>query len=102
MQLYVIGDYFTVNTFKLIGIDGQVFEADADYGNILNTIENLIKKEEIGMIIYNSFIREIVGQKFDDYLKRAKPVFFEIPDTDSEFKEENLQEFIQKVIGIKI
>jgi len=102
LKIYVVGDKITVYSFAIAGTDGKVVNENSSSFEILQEFENCINDPEIGIVVFNKFIHKIIGDKMEEYLNKTRPIFFEVPDTDAEFEEEDLQRIVQKVIGIKI
>ncbi|MBP7461202.1 MAG: V-type ATP synthase subunit F [Candidatus Delongbacteria bacterium] len=102
MKLYILGDYLTVNAFALTGIEGRVIPPDTSLNDVQSILDEIIANPEIGLIIFNAFIHERMGTTIEDYLQLDRPLFMEIPNAGESPREEDLNRYIQQIVGIKL
>ncbi|MFQ6050296.1 MAG: V-type ATP synthase subunit F [Candidatus Hydrothermarchaeota archaeon] len=105
MEIAVIGDTDTVTGFRLAGIketyDGQKPE------EIEKTLRNLMKREDICIIIITERVAESVRSVIDE-LEDKKispiPIIVEIPDKKGPIEREisPIRELIRKAVGVDI
>lgn len=102
MKLYILGDYLTVNAFALTGIEGRIIPPDATLTEVQSSMDAVVHDQEIGLVIINSYVNEMVGSKMSDYFQLDRPLFMEIPNAGESPREEDLNRYIQQIIGIKL
>jgi len=102
MKIFVIGDEITIHSFQLVGVDGKIVSPDTEPLDLLNILNEAFSNKENGLIVVNRFVQKNLGDKFESFLTSAQPLVFVVPDTDEEIQEENLNQYIQQVIGIKL
>ncbi len=101
MKLYVVGDEITVRAFSLIGIQGQIVAEDISMTDLKFELKKILDREEIGLVIFNRFIRELLKEDFDEFQNLTRPLFMEVPNAGESPREEDIQKYIQQIVGIK-
>ncbi len=101
MTIRVVGDLVTVRGLGFIGVPGVVAESPVDAGKAIRT---LLDEPDIGLILVAQSVADLLGNEFDEYkLRRDFPLVMNIPDSKSGGTEaENIQELIQKALGVKL
>ena len=100
MNVKIVGDLFTVNLFRIAGIDGFVV---TDVDSACTSIDTLIADQEVGVILVGQHFVDIMGDTFKQYmLRRDPPLIIGIPDRNG--KGDNLQKVIshlENTLGTK-
>jgi len=89
----------TLISLRLAGIEGRVLKDDE---NIKESIEKLIEKKDIGIII----ISEDIANENKSYIMEKKltekdTLIIQIPEPEGSKDSNYIMEYIQKTIGIK-
>ncbi len=101
MTIRVVGDLVTVRGLGFIGIPGAVAET-AD--EACKAIKTFLDDPEIGLVLVAQSVADLLGDEFDEYkFRRDFPLVMTIPDSKGGGKEaDNIQELIQKALGVKL
>ncbi len=101
MTIRIVGDLVTVRGLGFIGIPGAVVES-ADEAR--NAIRKFLEDEETGLVLVSQTIAYELGNEFENYkLRKNFPLVMNIPDSKGQGSEaENIQEMIQKALGVKL
>ena len=88
----------TLISLRLAGIEGRLIKEDE---NVQETIDNLIKKKDIGIII----ISEDLAEENRNYImekktERKDTLIIQIPEPEGSKDSNYIMEYIQKTIGI--
>ncbi len=99
MKIISIADEHTNLMFNLIGIETINIDAK-DTDAYIDKFDELLEKEEIGMIIITE--QDLLRHK--DYFKQVKmrqsPVVIEVPKLIGPLKEDYFETFIEDFIGL--
>ena len=102
MKMYLISDNIdTLVGLKIAGINGEVIHEKKE---ILECIERIRNREDIGIIIITEKISKLIPDKINE-IKTSKylPLIVEIPDRHGSYKEDNwILRYINEAIGLKI
>lgn len=102
MKMYLISDNIdTLVGLKIAGINGEVIHEKKE---ILECIEKIRNREDIGIIIITEKISKLIPDKINE-IKTSKylPLIVEIPDRHGSYKEDNwILRYINEAIGLKI
>lgn len=100
--MYLISDNIdTLVGLKIAGINGEVIHEKKE---ILECIERIRNREDIGIIIITEKISKLIPDKINE-IKTSKylPLIVEIPDRHGSYKEDNwILRYINEAIGLKI
>jgi len=101
MTIRVVGDLVTVRGLGFIGIPGAVVES-ADEAR--NAIRKFLEDEETGLVLVAQSVADELGDEFENFkLRKDFPLVMNIPDSKGGGTEaENIQELIQKALGVKL
>ncbi len=102
MKIVTIGDLETVVGFRLAGVkEGYVVENSKE---ALKKIEELIKDNEIGLIIINERFMMDIRKDVEALLEgREKPLIVDIPDKKGAIERVDvIKELTRKAVGIEI
>lgn len=102
MKSFVISDNKdTLVAMRLAGISGIILHEKEE---VLDTIRDIMKDKEVGILILTEEIFEIVHEEVMQIkLKRKFPLIVEIPDRFGQKREENyITRYINESVGIKL
>ena len=100
MKICIVGDSFTVDTFRLIGIQGVV----AEDGEAAKThIETYLGADDVGIVLISQTLADQLGDTFERYMeRRSLPLVLSLPDRITRGKgAEKLAALIESSIGIR-
>jgi len=85
----------------MAGIEG---ESPLDAESIEETIERFMSDDEVGVVLITNSRAKQLGGKFRKYVERRKlPLVLRIPDRhDKEGQAAELQEYLQRTLGIRL
>ncbi|BAK54570.1 V-type ATP synthase subunit F [Sulfurisphaera tokodaii] len=96
-KVLVIGDKYTVNLFRLIGVESLVLE---DPLKLEDIIQKLKKREDIDLILISNDLYTPVKEKIDSLLlEQKKPLITIIPSPYSESKPIDVKSLILRALG---
>lgn len=102
MKMYLISDNVdTLVGLKIAGIDGEVLHTEKE---VLECIEKIRARKDIGIIIITEKIAELIPGKMNE-IKTSKylPLIVEIPDRHGSNKGDDwILRYIKEAIGLKI
>ena len=100
MKIRIVGDSFTVDTFRLIGIQGVVVENEEE---AKAHIEKYLSTDDVGIILVSQTLADQLGDAFERYMtRRSLPLILSLPDRITPGKgAENLATLIESSIGIR-
>ncbi len=76
-KVLVLGDKYTIYTFRLLGFEGMIVEKGEE---LLKLLDELREREDLGVILVTSDIVNQVRDAFNRIrLKTTKPLIMEIP-----------------------
>ncbi len=76
-KVLIVGDKYTVYTFRLLGFDGIIAERGEDVVKILEEVKD---REDVGVVLVTSDLVNRVREYFNRLrLKMTKKVIMEIP-----------------------
>ncbi|MGV9170978.1 MAG: V-type ATP synthase subunit F [Promethearchaeia archaeon] len=77
-KIHVLGEEEVVLMLNLLGLDGTVMKEESDF---LSIFENLIKRQDIGMILIVMDLSDnLVEYLIDFKLNNKEPFIFHLPD----------------------
>lgn len=100
--MYLISDNIdTLVGLKIAGINGEVIHEKKE---ILECIERIRNREDIGIIIITEKISKLIPDKINEIkISKYLPLIVEIPDRHGSYKEDNwILRYINEAIGLKI
>lgn len=103
MKISVVGDSETTTGFQLAGVD-RVYRI-TEPKEALTKIEELIKNEDIGLIIITEKIGDALREEIKALTKeRVTPLIVEIPDKKGPLKDkvDPIKELIKRAVGVEI
>jgi len=100
MKIRIVGDSFTVDTFRLIGIQGVAVENEEE---AKSQIEKYLSTDDVGIILVSQTLADQLGDTFERYMtRRSLPLILSLPDRITPGKgAENLATLIESSIGIR-
>jgi V/A-type H+-transporting ATPase subunit F len=100
MKIRIVGDSFTVDTFRLIGIQGIVAE-DGEAAKV--RIERVLSEDDVGIVLISQTLADQLGDTFERYMeRRSLPLVLSLPDRITRGKgAEKLAALIESSIGIR-
>ncbi|MFH1006320.1 MAG: V-type ATP synthase subunit F [Candidatus Latescibacterota bacterium] len=100
MKIRIVGDSFTVDTFRLIGVQGVVAE-DGEAAKA--RIEAYLGTDDLGMVLVSQTLADQLGEAFEHYMtRRSLPLVLSLPDRVTQGKgAEQLAALIESAIGIR-
>ncbi len=100
MKIRIVGDSFTVDTFRLIGIQGVVAE-DGEAAKV--RIETYLGTGDVGIVLISQTLADQLGDTFERYMeRRALPLVLSLPDRVTQGKgAEQLAALVESAIGIR-
>jgi len=103
MKISVVADFDTVTGFRLAGVrEAYVVETPEE---AFERIKELIKKEDIGIVITTERIMEKIRQEVSELLEGKNfPLLVEVPDKGGkiEKKVDPINELIKRAVGVEI
>jgi len=98
MKIGVVGDLHMAIGFRLAGLT-DVYEVE-NPEEALKTIEELDRREDIGLII----ISEKLGDALRDKLSKVDTYIVEVPDKDGPTVREHdpIKDLVRKAVGIEL
>ncbi len=100
MKIRIVGDSFTVDIFRLIGIQGVVAE-DGEAAKV--RIERYLSADDVGIVLISQTLADQLGDAFERYMeRRSLPLVLSLPDRVTQGKgAEQLAALIESSIGIR-
>jgi V/A-type H+-transporting ATPase subunit F len=100
-NIVVVGDRATCTGYRLAGVR-DVFPVEE--GDAEKAIEELLGKEEVGIIIINEAVLESLGRKTKAVIERtAKPSVVAVPGMGGPLEYgESLKEMVKKALGFEL
>lgn len=100
MKSFLISDNIdTLVGMRLSGVHGIVCNSREE---IISTIEEKIKDDEIGIIIVTDKVKKLAEDEIMEYkLKLDKTLIVEIPSIGSKYKKDYITKYIRESIGVK-
>ena len=100
MKIRIVGDSFTVDTFRLIGVQGVVAE-DGEAAKI--QIERVLSEDDLGIVLVSQTLADQLGDAFERYMeRRSLPLILSLPDRVTRGKgAEKLAALVESAIGIR-
>ncbi len=101
MKIRLLGDRLSLELFKMAGISGKSPVEPAD---IERVIEEFLAEPDVGVVLITNSRAKKLGTSFRKYMERRKlPLVLRIPDRhESEGQGEELREYLQKTLGIRL
>lgn len=102
MKSFLISD--NIDTFvgmKMAGIEGVVLHEKEE---VVKTIEQIRRQEEIGIIIITEKIALLIPELINEIkLSKDKPLLVEIPDRHGSIKgKDSIVRYVKESIGLKL
>ncbi len=100
-EVYVVADSDTILGFRLAGVK-NTFEADDK--NAESVVNELLKKQPIGVLIITQQIKKMLSEKTIKTIElSSKPVVIEIPGKrDIGLPSQSINSMVKKAIGISL
>jgi vacuolar-type H+-ATPase subunit F/Vma7 len=100
MKIRIVGDSFTVDTFRLIGIQGVVAE-DGEAAKV--QIERVLSEHDLGIVLVSQTLADQLGDAFERYMeRRSLPLILSLPDRVTRGKgAEKLAALVESAIEIR-
>ena len=100
MKIRIVGDSFTVDTFRLIGVQGVVAE-DGEAAKV--RIEKYLSANDVGIVLISQTLADQLGDAFERYMeRRSLPLILSLPDRVTQGKgAEQLAALVESAIGIR-
>ncbi|MGC9106374.1 MAG: V-type ATP synthase subunit F [Thermoprotei archaeon] len=96
-KIYVIGDKYTANLFRLVGAEGEVLENPELLPDKINEIK---KREDVDLLLITYDLYNVVREKVEEVLANTKkPVVSIIPSPFSESKPVDAKSLLMKALG---
>ncbi len=96
-KIYVIGDKYTTNLFRLVGAEGEVLENPELLPDKINEIK---KREDVDLLLITYDLYNVVREKVEEVLANTKkPVVSIIPSPFSESKPIDAKSLLMKALG---
>jgi len=86
---------------RLAGINGVIVR---DKNNAILEFRKAIKDEEVGILILNEYVADMIGEELVEFkLKSKTPLILEIPDRRGSIrKDDAIANYIRESVGIRI
>lgn len=100
MRISVVGDYDTVMGFSFAGIKEKRVVNEK---NVKSAMEDLMKKDDIGLIIITERMAEIVRSDIEEWREKLYPIIVEIPDKMGTIdRKDPIISLIKRTVGVDI
>lgn len=93
----IIGDKYTINLFRLIGVEGEIVENPS---TLVEVLKKYSKREDIDLILLTQDLYEPAREKVEEVLRAIqRPIVSIIPSPFSEMKPLDVRKMIMQALG---
>jgi Archaeal/vacuolar-type H+-ATPase subunit F len=97
-KIYVIGDKYTTNLYRLLGAEGEVLENSELLPDRINEIR---KREDVELLLITYDLYNVVKEKVEEIIAGMKrPLVSIIPSPFSESKPIDTKSLLMKALGL--
>ena len=99
MKTLVLGSRDTVLSFGAVGVDGVVVSTPEE---MAKELDKSISSGNYSVIMVEEGMAIPIEEKINEYRRKKGMVIVEVPSRFTMYKEKDFQEFLKKVLGIRI
>jgi vacuolar-type H+-ATPase subunit F/Vma7 len=99
LKTMVLGSRDTVLSFGVVGVDGIVVTTPDE---MARELDKSISSGNYSVIMVEEGIALSIEEKINEYRRKKGMIIVEVPSRFTMYKEKDFQEFLKKVLGVRI
>lgn len=99
MKTLVLGSKDVVLSFGVVGVEGKVVSTPDE---MIRELDKSITSGNYSIIMVDESMAIPIEEKINEYRRKKGIVIVEVPSQFTMYKEKDFQEFLKKVLGIRI